>query len=121
MHPGFNESCLSSEARPDSKLARPVAFHALVLRQQGGDGPLGSHTLASLLAPLLGGLDQPILRSSFASLRAEDGRSQSQACVGCIVSSTTAIICALSCSRLVSVRSVVPNAASVRTASYLRR
>src|SRR5262249_19286587 len=103
---------------PDRMSAGPGAGHVVVLPHQDGDGPMGSHTLASLVAPLLGGIDRPLLCSSLASLCAEDGRSQSQACAGCIVSSTTAIICALSCSKLVSVRRVVPNAASVRTASY---
>ena len=93
----------------------------VVLPHQDGDGPMGSHTLASLLAPLLGGMDRLLLCSSFAALCAEDGRSQSQACAGCIVSSTTAITRALSCSRWVSVLRASPNTASVRSASYLPR
>ena len=93
----------------------------VVLPHQDGDGPMGSYTLASLLVTVLGEMDRLMLRSSFASLCAEGGRSQSQACVGCIVSSITASICALSCSKLVSLRRVVSNAASVHAASYLRR
>jgi hypothetical protein len=53
--------------------------------------------------------------------RSADGRSQREACVGCIVSSTVASKRPPSCSRSTSPRSVWLNAASVRSASYLRR
>src|SRR5258708_28476819 len=49
------------------------------------------------------------------------GRSQSETCAGCMVSSTTPTRWRLSWASSTSLRNEVPNACSVRSASYLPR
>ncbi len=109
-----SRTSLSTKKQPKREQKRPLRSKAVVpipvFEQAFEILPSRSHECLTVHYPWV-----------FGFLSLSGLCNQSETCVGCIVSCTTASKCSLNCCKSTSLRSAALNAARVRAASYLRR